>query len=87
MEARDVLDIRHDRLFFDARRPDSIVTLKTFRGFISRCLRDAGIDASPGSTRDTAASSALGREVCMGDILRMGDWSASSTFLRHYAAL
>jgi hypothetical protein len=38
LEARDVLDIRHDRLFFTARRPDSMVTLETFRGFISRCL-------------------------------------------------
>jgi hypothetical protein len=51
MEERDVSDIRHDRLFFDSRRPDSIVTLKTFRGFISKCLRDTSIDTSPGSTR------------------------------------
>jgi hypothetical protein len=87
MEARGNLDICHDRLFFDACGPDSIVTLKTFRRFISKCLRDAGIDALPGSTRATAASSVLGRGVCMGDILRMGEWSASSTFLRHYAAL
>jgi hypothetical protein len=86
MEERDVLDIRHNRLFFDARRLD-FVNLKTFRGFISKCLRDAGIDAPPGSTRAIAASSALGRGVCMGDILRIENWSASSTFLRHYAAL
>jgi hypothetical protein len=83
MEARDVLDICHDRLLFDARRPDSIVTLETFRGFISKCLRNAGIDAPPGSTHATAALSDLGRRVCLGNILRMGDWSASSTFLRH----
>jgi hypothetical protein len=38
MEARDTLDIRHDRLFFNAVRPDTIVTLKTFRGFITRSL-------------------------------------------------
>jgi hypothetical protein len=60
LEARDVLDIRHDRLFFNA---------------------------PPGSTCATTASSALGRGVCMGDILQMRDWSACSTFLRHYAAL
>jgi hypothetical protein len=70
LEARDVLDIRHDRLFFNARHLDSID--HTFRGFISRCLRDAGIYTPPGSTRATAASSALGRAVCMGNILRMG---------------
>jgi hypothetical protein len=87
MEARDALDMRHDRLFFNARRPDSIVTLENFRGFITRSLRDAGINAPPGSTRATAASSALGRGVAMGDILRMGNWSASSIFLRRYAAL
>jgi hypothetical protein len=58
MEARDALDIRHKHFFFNAHRPDSLVTLNTFRGFITRSLRDAGIDAPPGSTRDTAASSA-----------------------------
>jgi hypothetical protein len=87
LEARDALDIRHNRLFFNARHPDSIVTLEIFRGFITRSLRYAGIDAPPGSTHATAASSALGRGVAMGDILRMGNWSASFTFLRHYAAL
>jgi hypothetical protein len=87
MEARDALDIRHNHLFFNAPRPDSIVTLETSRGFITRCLRDAGIDAPLGSTCATAASSALGRGVAMGDILWMGNWSTSSNFLRHYAAL
>jgi hypothetical protein len=87
MEARDALDIRHNHPFFNARRPDSLVTLDTFKGFITRSLRDAGIDAPPGSLRTTAASSALGRGVAIGDILWMGNWSASSTFLRHYAAL
>jgi hypothetical protein len=38
LEARDVLDIRHDRLFFNMRRPDSMVTLETFRGFFLRSL-------------------------------------------------
>jgi hypothetical protein len=38
LEARDALDIRHDRVFLNARRPDSMVTLKTFRGFIMRSL-------------------------------------------------
>jgi hypothetical protein len=71
LEARDALDIRHDRLFFNAHRPDSMVTLKTFRGFITRSLRDASIEAPPGSTRATAGSSALGRGVSMGYILRM----------------
>jgi hypothetical protein len=85
LEARDALDICHDRLFFNACCPDSTVTFKTFRGFITRRLQDAGIDAPPGSTRVTAASSALGRGVSKGGIFRMGNWSASSTFLRHYS--
>jgi hypothetical protein len=70
------------RLFFNARRPDSMVTLE-----ILRSLRDAGIDDPLGSTRATAALSLFGRGVSIGDILRMGNWSASSTFLTHYAAL
>jgi hypothetical protein len=84
---KDALDVRHDRLFFNTRRPDSLVTLDTFKGFITRSLRDAGIDAPPGSTPATTASSALGRGAAIGDILRKGNWSASSTFLRHYASL
>jgi hypothetical protein len=45
---RDALDICHDLLFFNPRRPDSLVTLAIFKGFIERSLRDAGIDAPPG---------------------------------------
>jgi hypothetical protein len=44
---RDALDIRHNRLLFNPRRPDSLVTLAIFKGFIERSLRDAGIDARP----------------------------------------
>jgi hypothetical protein len=85
MEARDALDIRHGRLFFNARRPDSLVTLDTFRGFITRSLRDADINALPDNPSATAAPFALGRSEAIGDLLRIGNWSSS--FLRHYAAL
>jgi hypothetical protein len=84
---RDALDVCHNHLFFNPRHPDSLVTLVTFKGFIERNLRDAGIDSLPGSTHATAASSALGRSASIGDILRMGNWSNSSTFLRDYASL
>jgi hypothetical protein len=67
---RDALDVRYDHLFFNPSRPDSLVTLKTFKGFIARSLRDAGIDTPPGST---AASSTLGRGASIGNILRMGN--------------
>jgi hypothetical protein len=87
LEERVMLDIRHDRLFFDVHRPDTVMSLESFRGCISRCLQEACIEALPGSMRDTVVSSALGRGVCMGDILCMGDWSTSSTFLCFYAVL
>jgi hypothetical protein len=54
------LDIRHDRLFFDIHRPVTEMSLESFRGCIRRCLQDAGIEAPPGSTGATVASSALG---------------------------
>jgi hypothetical protein len=38
LEARDALDISHDRLFFNTRRPYSMVTLDTLRGFIMRSV-------------------------------------------------
>jgi hypothetical protein len=71
------------------QRPSSVLhgDSQNFQRIITRSLRDAGIDAQLGSTCATAASSALGRGLAMGYILRMGNWSASSTFLRHYADL
>jgi hypothetical protein len=69
-----VLDIRHDRLFFDIHRPHTVMSLESFRGCISRCLQDTGIEAPPDSMRATAASSALGSGVSIADILCMGDW-------------
>jgi hypothetical protein len=80
LEERDALGIRHDHLFFNPTCPDSLVILAIFKGFIERSLRDAGIDAPLGS-------STLGRGASMTDILHMGNWTNSSTFLRHYASL
>jgi hypothetical protein len=80
------LDIRHDRLFFNIQRPDAEMSLESFRRCIRWCLQDAGIQALPGSTPATAATSAFGRGVAMADILHLGDWSSSSTFLRFYAS-
>jgi hypothetical protein len=84
---RVVLDIRHERLLFNIHRPDTVMSLKSFQGCISRCLQDAGIEAPSGSMHATAASSVLGRGVSMADILRLGDWLSSSTFLRFYTSL
>jgi hypothetical protein len=84
---RVVLDIRHDRLFFDIHRPDAEMSPEAFRGCISRCLQDAGIEAPPGFMRATAASSSLSCGGSMADILQLGDWSSSSTFLWFYASL
>jgi hypothetical protein len=36
LEERDALDIRHNRLFFNPRCPDSLVTLAIFKGFIKK---------------------------------------------------
>jgi hypothetical protein len=81
------LDICHDRLFFDIQRPDAKMSLESFQRCIRWCLQDAGIEAPPGSMRATVASSPLGHGVSMADILHLGDWSSSSTFLRFYASL
>jgi hypothetical protein len=83
LEERALLDICHNRLFLNVRRPDSIMTLKTFRGCISRCLRDAGIEAPPGATPATVALRPL-VEAC---VWVTSCWSTTSTFLRHYTAL
>jgi hypothetical protein len=81
------LKICHDRLFFNIHRPEAEMSLESFRRCICWCLQDADIQASPGSMRATAASSALGRNMSMADILHLGNWSSSSTFLRFYTSL
>jgi hypothetical protein len=65
------LGIRHDRLFFNIQHPDAEMFLSSFQRCICWCLKDAVIQAPPGSTRATAASSALGRGVFMANILHL----------------
>lgn len=77
--------INHDSLFFSWDPPHPPLPLATFRNCILRSLRDAGIAATPGSTRSTAASLAFARGATMADIMGMGSWTRPSTFLRHYA--
>jgi hypothetical protein len=84
---RDNLGIHHDRLFFNIQHPDAEMSLASFQWCIRWCLKHAGIQAPPGSTRTTAASSALGRGISMADILHLWDWTSMSTFLRLYTSL
>jgi hypothetical protein len=87
LQERHALDIHHNCLFFNPRRPNSLVTLAIFKGFIERSLRDTCIDAPPRINARHGSVSALGRGASMANILHMGNWTNSSTLLRHYASL
>ena len=83
---RASLGILHPHLFFHCVHPHAPLTISDFRAAISKCLEDAGIVATPGSTRAMAASTAFARGASMWDVLRLGDWTRESTFLRFYAS-
>lgn len=47
-------------------------------------LKDAGIDASPGSIRAAVASRGWIDDMPVQEILDRGNWRCSETFTRHY---
>ena len=87
VELRNKLGITHNTLFFSPVPPYAPIKVPQFQALIASCLTEAGITATPGSTRATAASAAFARGTSMDDVMSMGDWSSEATFFRFYASL
>ena len=72
------------QLFLSVSAPHRPVKLPTLKRWISSVLLDAGVVASPGSTRAAVTSCAVLRDVPLQTIMDCADWSRQSTPLRHY---
>ena len=84
LRMRSTLDLDHDFIFFQFKRPYERVSSATFSQRLAWTLKAAGISAPPGSTRSVSVSDAFTRGVDLDSILRAGDWSGARTFYRHY---
>lgn len=53
-------------------------------GWVKKMLLQAGINASPGSTRPAVASKSWVQNCQLDDILARGNWRSENTFLKYY---
>ena len=60
------------------------VKLATVRHWIHKVLQEAGVSATPGSTRATATSCAFLQGVSLQQLMSAADWSRRDTPFRHY---
>ena len=72
------------QLFISPYSPHHAVKVATLRRWIVAVLTDAGITASAGSTRATATTCALLRDVPLQRIMASADWTRRTTPIRHY---
>ena len=71
-------------LFISPYAPHKAVKLATVRRWITAVLTEAGVSAPAGSTRATAASTAVFTGVSLQQLMDSADWSRRSTLVRHY---
>ena len=81
---REEKNIAHDNVFSLPFAPFSPIDVSHFSGLIKECFRRAGISAPSGSTRSISVSDAFAKGASIGEVMLAGDWSAASTFYRHY---
>jgi hypothetical protein len=84
---RSRLRLQHSAIFFSWTFPHNPLDAAAFERCLQYCLVQAGILATPASTRSIAASAALAGSPSLGDVLRLGDWTNGSTYFRFYHAL
>lgn len=74
-------------LFLSVNKPHKPVSSSTLSRWLKCILQKAGIDISSfqgHSFRSASSSAAASNGASIADILRVGDWSSESTFLRFY---
>ena len=77
----------NDQLFISAFKPHKPVCKATLNRWVAAVLKDAGIQASPGSIRATSASHARAAGVSVARIMLSADWSRATTFNKYYSKL
>jgi len=78
------LKCKSDALFISILGPIKAASKTMIAGWIRSVLKDAGIDASPGSVRSAVASRGWLDNLPLQDVLNRGNWKCSETFRKHY---
>ncbi|XP_044578964.1 uncharacterized protein LOC123261437 [Cotesia glomerata] len=73
-----------EELFITLTGPVRAASQTVISGWIRSVLKDAGIDASPGSIRAAVAFRGWIDDMPVQEILDRGNWKCSETFARHY---
>ncbi|CAD6224467.1 GSCOCG00011775001-RA-CDS, partial [Cotesia congregata] len=73
-----------DSLFITVTGPAKAASTTIIAGWIRSVLKDANIDASPGSIRAAVASRGWLDDRPVQEILDRGNWRCAETFRRHY---
>ena len=84
LSLRNSLNITHDHIFSLPHPPFDQIDVGNFSRLIKECFRRAGVSAPPGSTRSISVSDAFAKGASIDEVMKAGDWSASSTFFNHY---
>ena len=84
LSVRNSLNIAHDHVFSLPHPPHDPIDVGHFSSLIKECFRRAGIAAPPGSTRSISVSDAFAKGASIKEVMLAGDWSAASTFYKHY---
>lgn len=75
---------KSDHLFITACGAPKPASRAVIAGWVKRLLEEAGIQASPGSTRSAVASKSWVSNCPLDDILARGNWRSQDTFKRYY---
>lgn len=74
-------------LFVSYVKPHKSVSTDTISRWVKEVMHKAGIDTKifgSHSVRGSAASTAKASDACLDSVLKAGDWSALSSFSKHY---
>lgn len=75
---------KSSNLFITVRRNAKPASRTVIAGWIKTLLKEAGIDATPGSTRSAVASKSWLNNDSIDDILARGNWRSANTFHQFY---
>jgi hypothetical protein len=87
LQGRGRLRLTRNAIFFSWMRLCIFLDAVSFNRCILRCLLQAGILATSGSTGLVAASAALVRGAPLGAVPRFGDWGSAPALFRFCHAL
>lgn len=71
-------------LFIATRGKVKAASRSVIAGWIDTAFKEAGIQASAGSTRSAVASKNYQNKMCLDELLARGNWKGEKNFFKHY---